>query len=241
MKSKKDEKRRWLLCSALSRTDCFLIEWCWQTRTWAAPAEGLKGKAQSGQFWVTSNPLLSVRATHLDRTSCSGWSPGCSHCGTDRCRNRKSWRSDPSPRTVQRRTHSHLQQETESDSGGQKEKGSNSRQHCIPALFTFQSPDFGSNQRGPWPSGGWAEPRPSPWGKRTLQRGSFLDGYCAVVKHHGTSQHKQTDLFHFMMLGADISLRGWTKLVCPLFYCFYAPMQLVCSALSLNPGSHRQV
>lgn len=29
----------------------------------------------------------------------------------------------------------------------------------IPALFTFQGPDFGSDQRGPRPSGGRAEPR----------------------------------------------------------------------------------
>lgn len=158
-------------------------------------------------------PLLTFRPTHLDRTSCSGWSPGCSHCDTDRCRSRKSWRSDPSLRTGRRHTRSHLQQETESDSRGQKERGSNLRQRHTPALFTFQSPDFGSNQRGPWPSGARAEPRPSRWGKRTLQSGSSLDSYCAVVKHHGTSPHKQTDLFHFMMFGADISLQGWTKLV----------------------------
>lgn len=35
----------------------------------------------------------------------------------------------------QRHTRSHLQQETQGDSGGQKEKGSYSRQHRIPTLF----------------------------------------------------------------------------------------------------------
>lgn len=185
------------------------------------------------------SPLPSFGVTHLDRTSCFGWSPGCSHCDSDRCRSRKSWRSDPSPRTGRRHTRSHLRQETESDSGGQKEKGSNSRQHHIPALFTLQSPNFGSNQCGPRPSGGDAEPRPPPRGKRTLQRGSFLDGYCAVVRHRGASQHKQMDLFHFMMLAVDISLRGRTCATSFSYCC--SPMQLVCSALSLNPGSQWQV
>lgn len=154
-----------------------------------------KAKRSLGGF----SKVVSFRMTHLDRTFCSAWSPGCSRCDSDRWRNRKSWRSDPSPRTGRRHIRSHLQQETESDGGGQKEKGSKLQETKYSSTFFF-SPKVGtlnpiSVGRSP------AEAMQSQGLHREVREhgsaAAFWMGYCAVVTHHGTSQHKQNGSFSF--------------------------------------------
>lgn len=123
---------------------------------------------------------------------------------------------------------------------------------------------------GPEPNWGRArlQPRPLQWGKGS-RRGSSLDSLFAVVRHCGAGQHKQTDPFHFGLLHfsrllcnvwwlrrKDDGQSCWDQefaccflvrvpllLLTPIYVLSHCslPMQLVCSALSLNPGSQWQV
>lgn len=113
--NQEEGKRKWLLCSrALIRAGCFLNEQCWQTSTCNALTQRVN---RSPCFhWKQYISYCHSRAvSHLGRTSCSEWSPGCSRCGTDRCRNHSCLHSGPSLHMDSHHIHSHLQQETEKE------------------------------------------------------------------------------------------------------------------------------
>lgn len=76
--------------------------------------------------------VVCLLLSHLDRTSCSGWSPGCSRCGSDRCRSHSCLYSGPSLHMGHCHTHPHLQWETETESRRDQ------MQHYIVALFHQQ-------------------------------------------------------------------------------------------------------
>lgn len=105
-KSRKAEKKVAFMFQGIHYERMFL--------KWTVLTEKLKRELTADLGRMTGSLICNTvdwTVSHLDRISCSGWSPGCSLCGTDMCRSHSCLCSDPYPHMGPFHTRSHLRRE----------------------------------------------------------------------------------------------------------------------------------